>query len=169
MSVLTKKTSSMSYLLCWERASSMSALTKVTSSMSYLLCCEGASKSTLLWWKGFLILNAKLSSNSHSSVFMVCTNIRGIMTSIQTINFRKLVNALNSSQMWWRYCGFLSCSISTFVNQQKLKIHELWVSDVICLYPRMDRNIFHFHLSFTCWLQISWSNSMQLSLKIQLQ
>ena len=55
-------------------------------------------------------------------------------------------------------CGFLSCSINTFVNYET-ETSTSFEFQALCLHPRKERNIFHFHMSYTCWLQISWSNS----------
>ena len=58
----------------------------------------------------------KNKTQSQSAVFVASTSIKIIITSIPTINFGKLVNVLNISQMWWR-CRWLSLQFNQYLRQ----------------------------------------------------
>ena len=102
--------------------------------MSSLLCCEGIAY--YFWFEDLQVYSAlmkgifnferravlnlfkKTKNKTHlqSAVFVASTSITIIMTSIPTINFGKLVNALNISQMWWR-SQWLSLQFNQYLRQ----------------------------------------------------
>jgi hypothetical protein len=113
---------------------------KKTSSMSYLLCCE----------KRFQILNAKLSWTAHSAVFVVSTKHKNNNNKHPNNQLQRACKRLEFFTDVKAFSPVLSVSLSINKNW---KIHMLWVSDVKSV-PWKERNIFHFHMSYTCWLQI---------------
>ena len=81
-----------------------------------LLCSD--ERDFQFWTQSCLepFQKTKNETHSQSALFVASTSIRIIMISIPTINFGKLVNALNISQMWWR-SQWLSLQFNQYLRQ----------------------------------------------------
>ena len=138
--------------------------------MSSLLCCEGTAY--YFWFQDLQVYSAlmkgifnferravlnlfkKTKNKTHlqSAVFVASTSITIIMTSIPTINFGKLENALNFSQMWWR-CQLLSFLFNQYLRQSTQTEHPQALSFRRNIFTLGRNEIFP---TFTCPIRVDF-------------
>ena len=119
----------MSYLFCCGRAAYFFLIPGPPS----LLCSD--ERDFLFWMQSCLEPFQKTKNKTHNRLYLWQAP-EWQATKKSTSESKKSTS--ESLHVPWilhscdeNVCGFLSCSISTFINQQKLKNHKLWVSDVV--------------------------------------